>query len=86
MSDEVYDVIIMGGGPAGLTAGLYTSRHGLKTLLIEAKQLGGKATTAHWIENFPGFPDGISGSDLMEKFFVICEFFFFDQFNPIFDM
>jgi len=68
MSDEVYDVIIMGGGPAGLTAGLYTSRHGLKTLLIEAKQLGGKATTAHWIENFPGFPDGISGSDLMEKF------------------
>jgi len=68
MSDEVYDVIIMGGGPAGLTAGLYTSRHGLKTLLIEAKALGGKATTAHWIENFPGFPDGISGSELMEKF------------------
>jgi len=68
MSDEVYDVIIMGGGPAGLTAGLYTSRHGLKTLLIEGKALGGKAKTAHWIENFPGFPDGISGSELMEKF------------------
>ena len=68
MSDEVYDVIIMGGGPAGLTAGLYTSRHGLKTLLIEAKKLGGKATTAHWIENFPGFPEGISGSELMDKF------------------
>ena len=75
MSEDSYDVIIMGGGPAGLTAGLYTARHGLKTLLIEAKQLGGKAWTAHWIENFPGFPEGISGEALMQRFIAQAEKF-----------
>ena len=68
MSEETYDVIIVGGGPAGLTTGIYTSRHGLKTLLIEANQLGGKAWGSHRIENFPGFPDGITGRRLMERF------------------
>ena len=75
MSEDNYDVIIMGGGPAGLTAGLYTARHGLKTLLIEAKQLGGKAWMAHWIDNFPGFPEGISGADLMKRFIAQAEKF-----------
>ena len=66
MSEEIYDVIIVGGGPAGLTAGLYTSRHNTKTLILEGNKIGGKALEAHWIENYPGFPEGISGSNLMK--------------------
>jgi thioredoxin reductase (NADPH) len=68
MAEETYDVVIMGGGPAGLTAGLYTSRHGLKTLILEGKQLGGKAWGPHRVENYPGFPEGSTGTELMEKF------------------
>lgn len=68
MAGESYDVVILGGGPAGLTAGLYTARHGLKTLILEGKQLGGKSLGHHRIENFPGFPDGVTGTELMERF------------------
>ena len=63
----MYDVIIIGGGPAGLTAGLYTSRARLKTLLIEKGFTGGQVMTTEWIENYPGFEDGISGADLSQK-------------------
>jgi len=66
--NSAYDVIIIGGGPAGLTASIYTSRAGLKTLLLERGRLGGRALEAHLVENFPGFPEGISGSALMAKF------------------
>jgi thioredoxin reductase (NADPH) len=59
-----FDVIIIGGGPAGLSAGLYTSRAGFKTLLIEKAMIGGQITNAELVENYPGFPDGISGFDL----------------------
>jgi thioredoxin reductase (NADPH) len=59
-----YDVIIVGGGPAGLTAGLYTSREGLKSLLLERGILGGQMVNATLVENYPGFPEGIAGSDL----------------------
>lgn len=59
----VYDVIIVGGGPAGLTAGLYTSRAKLNTLIIEKKDVG-SLVMAHKIDNYPGFPEGISGKDL----------------------
>ena len=59
-----YDVIIIGGGPAGLTAGLYTSRARLRTLLIENGLFGGQMTTTELIENYPGFPQGISGEEL----------------------
>ena len=61
-----YDVIIIGGGPAGLTAGLYTSRDRLKTLIIEKGFFGGLIATAEWVENYPGFPDGIGGFELAE--------------------
>jgi len=61
-----YDTIIIGGGPAGLTAGLYTSRARLNTLLIEMALIGGQMTSAIWVENYPGFPEGISGMDLSE--------------------
>lgn len=64
----MYDVIIIGGGPAGLTAGIYTSRDRLKTLLLEKSICGGLVSTADFIENYPGFPDGIKGTDLMVKF------------------
>jgi thioredoxin reductase (NADPH) len=61
---ECYDVIIIGGGPAGLTAGLYTSRLGLRSLLLERGMLGGQMVNATLVENYPGFPEGISGSGL----------------------
>jgi thioredoxin reductase (NADPH) len=65
--DDQY-VIIIGGGPAGLTAGLYASRARLKTLLLEAMIPSGQAYMAERIENYPGFPDGISGRELIERF------------------
>ncbi|MBC8462939.1 FAD-dependent oxidoreductase [Candidatus Bathyarchaeota archaeon] len=65
MSEDIYDIIIIGGGPAGLTAAIYTARHNNKTLVLEGNKLGGKTLQAHWVENYPGFPDGISGPDLM---------------------
>ncbi|MDO8602887.1 MAG: thioredoxin-disulfide reductase [Candidatus Omnitrophota bacterium] len=63
-----YDVIIIGGGPAGLTAGIYTSRAGLNTLLIESYSVACQAVTTDQIENYPGFPDGVNGFELIEKF------------------
>jgi thioredoxin reductase (NADPH) len=59
-----YEVIIIGGGPAGLTAGLYTSRAGLKSLLMERRIVGGQIINATMVENYPGFPQGISGAEL----------------------
>ena len=59
-----YEVIIIGGGPAGLTAGLYTSRAGLKSLLIERGVFGGQILNASLVENYPGFPEGVSGFEL----------------------
>jgi len=63
----MYDVIIIGGGPAGLTAGLYTARARLKSLLIEKGFPGGQVMTTEWIENYPGFEDGIAGAELAQK-------------------
>ena len=64
---EVYDVIIIGGGPAGLTAGIYTTRARLSTILIEKLGLGGQASLSDKIENYPGFISGISGGELVHN-------------------
>ncbi len=63
MPNGIYDVVIIGGGAAGLTAGLYASRAGLKSTLLERLMSGGQVVNAEKIENFPGFPDGISGAE-----------------------
>lgn len=65
---EQYDVVIIGGGAAGLTAGIYCGRARLKTLIIEKSLMGGLATYTNEIENYPGFPEGASGLELMELF------------------
>jgi thioredoxin reductase (NADPH) len=65
---ENYDVIIIGGGAAGMTAAMYSGRARLKTLLIEKSLIGGLATNTALVENYPGFPDGIDGTELMRLF------------------
>ena len=62
-----HDLVIIGAGPAGLTAGLYAARARLNVLLIEKAVPGGQIIVTDWIENYPGFPEGISGFDLAEK-------------------
>ena len=66
LQDE-YDVVILGGGPAGLTSAIYASRAKLKTLLVEKEVIGGEAASTDKIENYPGFPEGISGIELAER-------------------
>lgn len=63
-----YDVLIAGAGPAGLTAGIYVARARLNALLLEEKTPGGSPTTTDRIDNYPGFPEGVDGVALMEKF------------------
>lgn len=65
---DVYDVVIIGGGPAGLTAGLYAARAGQRVLLIEGASTISQITATDMVENYPGIPDGISGFELVEQF------------------
>lgn len=65
--DAFFDVIIIGGGPAGLSAAIYAIRQGLKTMLIEKALLGGTVLSAYEIENYPGFPEAVAGADLAKR-------------------
>lgn len=62
-----YDIVIIGGGPAGLTAGLYAARARLNVVLFEKVVSGGRVATVDWIENYPGFPEGVSGAELVQR-------------------
>jgi len=68
MQNVDYDLVIIGGGPGGLTAGIYASRALLNVVLIEKLVSGGQVLVTDWVENYPGFPDGISGPDLVDNF------------------
>ena len=70
-----YDVIIVGAGSAGFTTAIYSSRDGWKTLILEKEASGGLAATTHSIENYPGFPNGVAGPELMESFEAQAERF-----------
>ncbi len=64
---HVYDLIVIGGGPAGLTTSIYAARENLQTLIIDSKGLGGQAGVTERLDNYPGFPEGIGGAELADR-------------------
>lgn len=67
MQTADYQLIIIGGGPAGLTAGLYAARNKLRCILVEKGALGGQVLTTDWVDNYPGFVEGATGFELVER-------------------
>jgi len=65
---SAYDLVIIGGGPAGLAAAIYAAREGIDAIVVDASALGGQAGISDRIDNYPGFPDGISGAELADRF------------------
>ncbi len=64
---HVYDLLVVGGGPTGLTTSIYAARENLQTLIIDSKGLGGQAGVTERLDNYPGFPDGIGGAELADR-------------------
>ncbi len=79
---ELYDVVIIGAGPAGLSAAVYGGSEGLKTLLIEKRAPGGQAGTSSRIENYLGFPSGLSGAELSRRAITQATRFGVDFLSP----
>jgi len=67
MNERITDILVIGAGPAGLTAALYAGRSLLKPVVLERMSVGGLVLSTEWIDNYPGFPDGISASDLTDR-------------------
>ena len=67
MEAKLYDTVIIGGGPGGYTAALYTARAGLSTVVIEKLSPGGQMATTDQVDNYPGFPEGVNGFELAMK-------------------
>jgi len=85
MAEEVFDIVIVGGGPAGLTAGIYVSRARMKSILVEKQGPGGSPALSERIENYPGFPEGISGFELVDRMRRQAEHFGLEinAYNPV---
>jgi thioredoxin reductase (NADPH) len=71
-ASAVYDLVIVGGGPAGLAAAIYAAREGIEAVVVDANALGGQASVTNRIDNYPGFPEGISGGELTSRFIEQC--------------
>lgn len=66
-NEEIHDAVTIGAGPTALTAAIYTTREDIETLVLDKGVIGGLAAVTDWIDNYPGFPDGVAGLDLSEK-------------------
>jgi thioredoxin reductase (NADPH) len=64
---HVYDLVVIGGGPTGLTTSIYAARENLQTLIVDSKGLGGQAGVTERLDNYPGFPEGVGGADLADR-------------------
>lgn len=67
VTDKIWDIVAVGAGPTALTAAIYTTREDLDTLLVEKGVIGGLAAITDWVDNYPGFPEGVSGLELAER-------------------